>query len=124
MGEGIGAQIQLVESAQVSAYPHLFCLFDPATGICRQLFKDTKEGQAIRMVADLFMDKDSTLWIAATGEGVYSYRFDTDLLTNYRHDPEISGSLSNNNVNSIMQDSRLLLCISTSFRSCLLSYGR
>lgn len=57
------------------------------------------------MVADL-LDKDSTLWIAATGEGVYSYRFDTDLLTNYRHDPEISGSLSNNNVNSIMQDSR------------------
>ena len=90
------------------------CLFDPATGICRQLFKDTKEGQAIRMVADLFMDKDSTLWIAATGEGVYSYRFDTDLLTNYRHDPEISGSLSNNNVNSIMQDSRGRLWFSTS----------
>ena len=47
------------------------CLFDPTTGVCQQLFKDTKEGRAIKMVADLFIDKDSTLWIAATGEGVY-----------------------------------------------------
>ena len=27
-----------------------------------------------------------TLWIAATGEGVFSYRFDTGKLTNYRHE--------------------------------------
>ncbi len=90
------------------------CLFDPATGICRQLFKDTKEGRAIKMVADLFVDKDSTLWVAVTGEGVYSYRFDTGHLTNYRHDSEISGSISNNNINSIMQDSQGNLWFSTS----------
>lgn len=90
------------------------CLFDPATGICQQLFKDTKEGRAIKMVADLFVDKDSTLWVAVTGEGVYSYRFDTGHLTNYRHDSEISGSISNNNINSIMQDSQGNLWFSTS----------
>jgi len=90
------------------------CLFDPTTGVCQQLFKDTKEGRAIKMVADLFIDKDSTLWIAATGEGVYSYRFDTRQLINYRHDSEIPGSISNNNINSIMQDSRGNLWFSTS----------
>lgn len=98
------------------------CLFNPETETCRQLFKDTREGRAIKMVADLFVDKDSTLWIAATGEGVYSYRFDTDKLTNYRHDSTIPNnishnninSISNNNVNSIMQDSQGNLWFSTS----------
>ncbi|WP_455586185.1 two-component regulator propeller domain-containing protein [Bacteroides sp.] len=90
------------------------CLFDPATGICQQMFKDTKEGRTIKMVADLLIDKDSTLWIAVTGEGVYAYRFDTRQFTNYRHEPRIPNSLSNNNVNSIMQDSQGNLWFSTS----------
>lgn len=29
------------------------------------------------MVADVTFDSNGTLWIAATGEGVFSYRFDT-----------------------------------------------
>ena len=90
------------------------CLFNPQDGKCRQLFKETKEGRKIVMVADLEMDKDSTLWIAATGEGVFSYRFDTGKLTNYRHDAEQPHSLSNNNVNNIMQDSQGNLWFSTS----------
>ena len=53
------------------------CLFSPSTGSCRQLFKETKEGRNIGMVASLCFDKNGTLWIAATGEGVYSYRFDS-----------------------------------------------
>ncbi len=90
------------------------CLFDPQDGKCRQLFKDTKEGRRIIMVADLEMDANGTLWIAATGEGVFAYRFDTNKLTNYRHDAEQPNSLSNNNVNNIMQDSRGNLWLSTS----------
>ena len=39
------------------------------------------------MVASLCIDNDGTLWVAATGEGVYSYRFDTGKLTNYPHNP-------------------------------------
>ena len=57
------------------------CLFNPATGTCEHLFKDTKEGRNIGMVASLYIDKDETLWVSATGEGVYSYRFDTGKLT-------------------------------------------
>ena len=29
------------------------CLFDPANGQCQQLFKDSKEGKSIKMVADV-----------------------------------------------------------------------
>lgn len=90
------------------------CLFDPEAGTCRQLFKDTQAGRNISMVASLCLDKDGTLWIAATGEGVYSYRFDTNTLTNYPHNPFIPNSLSSNNINSIMQDSNGNLWFSTS----------
>lgn len=90
------------------------CMFNPQTGMCRQMFKDTRQGQNIKMVADLLIDNDSTLWVAVTGEGVYAYRFDTGQLTNHRHDPTRPNSLSNNNVNSIMQDSRGNLWFSTS----------
>ena len=90
------------------------CLFDPQTGRCKQLFKESTEGEGIRMIADLFVDKDSTLWVAATGQGVYSYRFDTKQLKNYQHHPDQPNSLSNNNVNSMMQDSQERIWISTS----------
>lgn len=88
------------------------CLFDPQTGICQQLFKETKEGQSIKMISDLLLDKDSTLWIAASG--VYSYRFDTRKLKSYRHRPEQPNSISSNSVYSIMQDSQGRLWFSTS----------
>ena len=90
------------------------CLFDPDSGKCRQLFKDSKEGKSIKMVADILLDSEGTLWIAATGEGVFNYRFDTRKLTNYRHDSANPNSLSNNNVNNIMQDSQGHLWFSTS----------
>ncbi len=90
------------------------CLFDPANGKCRQLFRDSKEGRSIKMVADIAFDDKGTLWIAATGEGVFSYRFDSGRLTNYRHDPQRPRSISNNNVNNITQDSKGNLWFSTS----------
>ena len=90
------------------------CLFNPADGKCRQLFKDTPEGRSIKMVADIAFDREGTLWIAATGEGAFSYRFDTNRLTNYRHHPSDPNSLSNNNVNNITQDSKGNLWFSTS----------
>lgn len=90
------------------------CLFNPADGKCKQLFKDSKEGRSIKMVADVVIDSNGTLWIAATGEGAFSYRFDTRQLTNYRHNPANPNSLSNNNVNNITQDSKGNLWFSTS----------
>lgn len=90
------------------------CLFDPDNGKCQQLFQETKEGRKIKMVADVTFDSNGTLWIAATGEGVFSYRFDTRQLTNYRHNPASTHSISNNNVNNITEDSKGNLWFSTS----------
>lgn len=90
------------------------CLFDPDNGKCRQLFQDSKEGKRIKMVADVTFDSHGTLWIAATGEGVFSYRFDTRQLVNYRYDPANSHSISNNNINNITEDSKGNLWFSTS----------
>ena len=90
------------------------CLFDPQTGKSTQLFKDSEQGRSIRMVADLFVDNENRLWIAATGEGVYSYRFDTKELRNYQHQSKQPRSLSNNNINSITQDTQGRLWFSTS----------
>lgn len=90
------------------------CLFDPADGKCRRLFEDSKEGRKIKMVADVMFDRDGLLWIAATGEGVFSYDFATQKLTNYRHQPSDPHSLSNNNVNNMMQDSHGNLWFATS----------
>lgn len=80
------------------------CLFNPATGSCQQLFKNLKEGKEIKMVSSLCFDKQGTLWMAVTGKGVYSYRFNTNKLKSYTHDPGNPHSLSNNNVNNITQD--------------------
>ncbi len=80
------------------------CLFEPETGHVSQLFKDTEEGRRIKIVADLHVDDRGTLWIAATGEGLYAYRFDTRELKVYRHDAKNPHSLSSNNINSIVQD--------------------
>lgn len=90
------------------------CMFNPLSGKCRQLFKDTEKGRSIKMVADLLFDHKGTLWIAVTGEGVFSYRFDTNKLVNYQHKPNDTNSISNNNVNSIQQDCTGNLWFSTS----------
>lgn len=90
------------------------CLFNPQTGKCKQLFKDTEKGRSIKMVADLLVDFKGILWIAATGEGVFSYDFTTDELINYRHDHLDPSSISNNNINNITQDHHNNLWFSTS----------
>lgn len=90
------------------------CLFYPATGKCKQLFRDSKEGRKIKMAVDITFDNEGTLWIAVSGEGVFSYRFDSNKLINYRHNPSDSGSLSNNNVYNIALDSKGNLWFSTS----------
>lgn len=90
------------------------CLFYPATGECKQMFKNHKEGKAIKTVTDLFIDYYGKLWIATQGEGVFSYDIDKDELTNYKHDSSNPHSISSNNINNIAQDHYYNLWISTS----------
>lgn len=89
------------------------CLFSRATGKCRQLFLNHKEGKLIRMVADLEFDRNGVLWMAVTGEGVFSYNLKTDELLHYVYRNGESG-ISNNNVNSIFCDSENKIWFATS----------
>lgn len=96
------------------------CLFSRTTGKCRQLFRSHKEGNQIRMVADLEFDKQGVLWMAVTGYGVFSYNFRTDSLKHYAFRQGQNG-ISNNNVNSIFCDSenKIWFCTSGSGLDCL-----
>lgn len=96
------------------------CLFSRTTGKCRQLFRSHKDGKLIRMVADLEFDKNGVLWLAVTGEGVFSYDFKKDALTHYAYRRGEPG-ISNNNVNSIFCDSenKIWFCTSGSGLDCL-----
>lgn len=78
-------------------------IFDPETGRCKRLFPDLKRLYPL-YAYELFIDYYGTLWISVKGEGVFSYDFKTDKLTNYRHDPANPNSISDNEINSIMQD--------------------
>lgn len=93
-------QGQLIVSTQNGV-----CMFNPANGRCTQMFKSSSLGREIRMVASSLIDRQGSLWIAVTGEGVYRYRFGTRRLIKYVHSDNNPNSLSNNNVNNIMQDS-------------------
>ena len=90
------------------------CLFNPTNEQCELLPIQTHDGRPIKTVTSIAIDREGVLWIAAIGEGVYRYRFDTKQVTNYRHNPDRPGSLSNNTVNNILCDSRGTLWFSTS----------
>lgn len=80
------------------------CIFNPINGKSKRLFTNQKDGHLIKMVTDLFIDHQGMLWIAIPGEGVFSYNFKTDKLTNYQHNFQNPNSLSSNNINSIEED--------------------
>lgn len=90
------------------------CLFNPQNGKSQQLLKNLKEGKEIKMVSSLCFDRKGTLWIAATGKGVFAYRFENNSLKVYVHDSDSPNSISNNNINNITEDSQGNLWFSTS----------
>lgn len=114
LSSDIVRDVVIHDRALIVATQQGVCRFDPETGQARRLFLDTEAGRRIRAVASLLIDDRGTLWIAATGEGLYAYDFASGLLTCYRHDASDPNSLSNNNINSIVQDREGNLWIATS----------
>ncbi len=96
------------------------CLFSPESGKCRQLFKNDKLSGLIRMVADLEFDSQGVLWLAVSGEGVFSYDFTEKKLHQYKYKEGHPDGISNNNINSIMSDchGKLWFCTSGSGLDC------
>lgn len=92
------------------------CFLDKNSGKCRQILNNLPQGESIGMVADIVFDNKGNLWIAATGKGVYVYNISTGSIRNYRHNPQIHGSISSNNINNIATDSEhnIWLCTSGS----------
>jgi signal transduction histidine kinase/ligand-binding sensor domain-containing protein/DNA-binding NarL/FixJ family response regulator len=90
------------------------CMFNPMTGQCQLLFKNTKGGQVIRVVSDLVFDHNGLLWLTVEGEGAFSYNFETQKLKNYKHNQAVESSISYNDINSIFEDSKHNLWFCTS----------
>lgn len=92
------------------------CIMNKSNGICRQILNNLPENQKLGMIADITLDKNNNLWIAATGEGVYVYNIKNGSLKNYRHSENKSESISSNNINNITIDNEgeIWLCTSGS----------
>lgn len=88
----------------ILATPQGVHIFDPQTGISKRMFPEyTNE---ITSVSHLFIDHRNILWICGTENGTYAYNFNTEKLTNYKHNLAIGNSISSNSVNCIFEDSR------------------
>lgn len=80
------------------------CLFSPSTGKAQRLFAGS--GYETKFVRDMHFDRNGKLWMAAMGEGVFAYDFETNKLKKYSHRHEETNSLSDNNVYSIYIDTQ------------------
>ena len=99
---------KLILGTQLGVY-----MFDPSTGFSEKMFENIKGSKAIQIVVDLLLDYKGVLWMAVEGEGAYSYNFSTQKLTNLKHNQAIKTSISYNDINSILEDSKHNLWFST-----------
>ena len=90
------------------------CIMEKESGKCRHILRNLPNGKSLGMVADVTLDKNNNLWIAATGEGVYVYNMSSSNVKNYRNDTTLEGSISSNNINNIITDSKNNIWICTS----------
>lgn len=75
--------------------------FDPVPGLPFLFFNNLKE------------DADGTIWSGTFNDGLFSFKLGNSDYKNYRNDPKDAGSLPNNTVNCIFQDSKKNLWITT-----------
>lgn len=79
---------------------------------------DNKRFRKIRMkedawVVDIHEAPDGTLWLGTMGSGLWAFQPDKGLCRKYRHKEGDARTLSGNSVNSVMQDSKGRLWVST-----------
>jgi len=80
-------------------------VFSKKTGASNQLFNRFQKEMPRQMVTDLFLDKDTVLWFAVPGVGVYAYFFDTNTLNLFQYSPYKKNTICSNHINNIYQDS-------------------
>ena len=66
----------------------------------------------INYAASSCIDHRGMLWVSGNGQGVYSYRFETDKIVNYKHYSDKENSISSDNIGRVYEDSqkRLWFC--------------
>jgi signal transduction histidine kinase/ligand-binding sensor domain-containing protein/DNA-binding response OmpR family regulator len=88
-------------------------MLSPATGEFRHIRSEKLPAQP-QIVNDLFIARDSTLWISLAGHGIYSYRFDRqDVVRQYCYQSDDPKSVSDNWVSDIYQARDGLLWLAT-----------
>ncbi|MBB5619350.1 ligand-binding sensor domain-containing protein/signal transduction histidine kinase [Pedobacter cryoconitis] len=75
--------------------------FDPVPGLPFLFFNTLKE------------DAEGTIWAGTFNDGLFNFKLGNSLYKNYRNDPKDTGSLPDNTVNCIFQDSKKNLWITT-----------
>ena len=88
------------------------CLFDPITHKVQQLFKDTSKEEGITYATDLFIDHSSTLWIV-TGEYLYSYDLNKQILKKFFNEQKSSSPNRHNVTVYIFEDSQKNIWLAT-----------
>ncbi len=69
--------------------------------------------QAIPSISALAENRQGNLWIGTRKDGLYYYDRAAEELTNFRFDPEIPDSLSNDWINAILEDPRGVIWVGT-----------
>jgi len=95
--------------------------FNPATGKFTRYFNNPENPNSIsgNQIQDIFIESDSVIWVAVFGGGLNKLSFEinsdvsTPEVTDYKNDPSIINSISDNRVYNIFKDSNGELWIGT-----------
>ena len=86
--------------------------FDPASEQFTH-FPFTDKGYPYSYIDAMVVDSVGNVWIGSTGDGLHRFDPKSELYTNYRHDPDIPHSLSDNRIASLFWDRSGILWIGT-----------
>lgn len=87
-------------------------MFDTLSGRQRKMFKGEDMERIVKVVPDIYLDRDGALWICCENQGVLTCDLNTGKTMLFK--PSGPGTLNDANVNSIIQDANGNMWFSTS----------
>lgn len=76
-------------------------------------FPFTDKGYPNSYIDAMVVDSVGNVWIGSTGDGLHRFDYKSERFTNFRHDPDIPHSLSDNRIASLFWDRSGILWIGT-----------
>jgi two-component system sensor histidine kinase ChiS len=77
------------------------------------LFSHTDKGYPYSYIEAMAVDSAGKVWIGSSGDGLHRFDPETGKYTSYRHDPDIPGSISDNQISSLYWHKSGILWIGT-----------